>query len=128
MSGAGADYARMALACIRLVNGTAALVAPAGFARRLGIDPAAQPGSLYAFRLFGIRTIVIGAELLSSDQATRGRALRTGVLVHSVDATAALIAGATGRLPARAATTAVLVSTTNAFLAAVASSAAGEDS
>jgi hypothetical protein len=114
------DYARLALACIRFVNGAGALAAPAAFARRVGIDADAQPGSLYAFRLFGVRTIVLGAELLSSDRATRERALRIGIVLHGVDAATAAVAGATRQLPARAAATAFAVSTANALLAGLA--------
>jgi hypothetical protein len=112
-----ADYARLALAAIRLANGTAALLAPASFARRVGIEPEAQPGSLYAFRLFGVRTIVIGAELLSSERARTQRALRAGVAIHAVDAASAALAGLTRQLPPRGAAAAFGLSTLNALLA-----------
>src|SRR3712207_7487934 len=46
---------RIALAGIRLFNGTAALLAPAWLTRRLGVDPDTNPAVIYVFRLFGIR-------------------------------------------------------------------------
>ena len=55
------ELAWQALALIRLVNGGLALVAPRWLARRLGVDPTAQPAMLYALRMFGIRTVLIGA-------------------------------------------------------------------
>ena len=61
--------ARILLASIRLFNGTIALLAPAALARRLGANPDANPAVLYALRLFGIRTVVIGAELLLGEDA-----------------------------------------------------------
>ena len=53
--------ARVLLARIRLFNGAAALFVPAVVVRRLGTEPEASPTALYAFRLFGVRTILIAA-------------------------------------------------------------------
>src|SRR5215210_2332653 len=93
------DYARIALATIRLFNGIGALFAPTRLARLLGVDPAANPAAIYVLRLFGIRTIVIGAELLLRDDAVRDRSLRIGVAIHASDAAAAVLAGLRGQLP-----------------------------
>jgi hypothetical protein len=112
--------ARYALAGIRLVNGTAALVAPALLLRRLGVDPQANPAAFYALRMFGIRTVVLGAELLLLDGDELDRSLRTGVLIHASDVLAAATAGATHRLPARSAMVATLISTVNVGLAVAA--------
>lgn len=109
--------ARYALAGIRLVNGTAGLLAPALLLRRLGVDPEANPAAFYALRMFGIRTVVLGAELLVLDGDDLDRSLRTGVLIHASDVAAAATAGATHRLPARSATVATLISTVNVGLA-----------
>jgi hypothetical protein len=114
------DYARMALAAIRLVNGTLALVAPGWLLRRLQVDPATNRAALYVFRMFGIRTLLVGAALLSSDPDARARAVREGVFIHASDTTAALIAGARGQLPARAATQVVVLSGINTLLAVIA--------
>lgn len=114
------DYARITLAGIRLLNGVAALFVPATLARRLGVDPEANPAALYALRLFGVRTVLIGAQLLLRDSGVRAHSLRVAPAVHALDATAALIAGERGQLPQRAATTAAIISTVNTVLAIVA--------
>jgi hypothetical protein len=112
--------ARLALAAIRLTVGTTALFAPKTFARRLEIDPDAQPAVLYIARMFGIRTIFIGADILVPDGALRNQALRAGVMIHMSDATAAAIAGLRRQLPPRAAMMAMLLSILNATLALIA--------
>jgi hypothetical protein len=114
------DYARITLAGIRLFNGVAALFVPATLARQLGVDPDANPAALYALRLFGVRTVLIGAQLLLRDPGLRAHSLRVAPAIHALDATAALIAGERGQLPRRAATTAAIISTFNTVLAIVA--------
>jgi hypothetical protein len=114
------DYARVTLAGIRLFNGVAALFVPGTLARRLGVDPEANPAALYALRLFGVRTVLIGAQLLLRDSGLRAHSLRVAPVIHALDATAALIAGDRGQLPRRAATTAALISTINTVLALIA--------
>jgi len=120
-------YARVALAGIRLFNGVAALFVPATLARRLGVDPDANPAALYALRLFGVRTVLIGAQLLLRDSGVRAHSLRIAPVIHALDATAALIAGERGQLPRRAATTAALISTVNTVLAVIAQTRDTED-
>jgi hypothetical protein len=114
------NYARITLAGIRLFNGVAALFAPATLARQLGVDPAANPAALYALRLFGVRTVLIGAQLLLRDGGVRAHSLRVAPAIHALDASAALIAGERGHLPRRAATTAAIISSVNTVLAMVA--------
>ena len=114
------DYARITLAGIRLFNGVAALFVPATLARQLGVEPAANPAALYALRLFGVRTVLIGAQLLLRDDEVRAHSLRVAPAIHALDASAALIAGERGQLPQRAATTAAIISTVNTVLAIVA--------
>ena len=114
------NYARVTLAGIRLFNGVAALFVPATLARRLGVDPDSNPAALYALRLFGVRTVLIGAQLLLRDGGVRAHSLRVAPAVHALDATAALIAGERGQLPRRAATTAAIISTVNTVLAIIA--------
>jgi hypothetical protein len=114
------DYARTTLAGIRLFNGIAALFVPATLARQLGVDPAANPAALYALRLFGVRTVLIGAQLLLRDGGVRAHSLRVAPAIHALDASAALIAGGRGQLPQRAATTAAVISSVNTLLAIVA--------
>src|SRR5919112_1862853 len=114
------EYARVTLSAIRLSNGTAALFAPAPLLRRLGVDPEANPAALYALRMFGVRTVLIGAQLLLRNGGLRTHSLRVAPVIHVLDAAAAMIAGAQGQLPRRAATTAALISTVNTVLAVVA--------
>ncbi len=114
------NYARVTLAGIRLFNGVAALFVPAALARRLGVEPESNPAALYALRLFGVRTVLIGAQLLLRDGGVRAHSLRVAPAVHALDATAALIAGERGQLPRRAATTAAIISTVNTVLAIIA--------
>jgi hypothetical protein len=114
------DYARITLAGIRLFNGVAALFVPATLARQLGVDSAANPTALYALRLFGVRTVLIGAQLLLRDGRMRAHSLRVASAIHALDASAALVAGERGQLPWRAATMAAIISTVNTVLAIVA--------
>src|SRR3712207_5891925 len=114
------EYARITLSAIRLFNGIAALFAPAALLRRLGVDPEANRAALYALRMFGVRTVLIGAQLLLRNGGLRAHSLRVAPVIHVLDAAAAMIAGAQGQLPRRAATTAALISTINTLLAVVA--------
>jgi len=114
------DYSRVALAVIRLVNGTAALFIPRLLARQLGVDPDANPAVIYSLRLFGIRTIIIGAELLMPDGQVRRHAVRLAPLVHGSDAMTAWLTVLEHQLPARSAKTAAVISTTNTILALLA--------
>ena len=122
------DYSRIALASIRLFNGIAALFVPATLARRLAVDPETNRAALYVLRLFGVRTILIGAQLLLRNEGLRAHSLRVAPVIHAVDAAAALIAGERGQLPRRAATTAALISTVNTGLAVVAQKRGAEKS
>lgn len=114
------DYARIALAGIRIVNGGLALFAPGFLAARLGREAASNPGSAYAFRMFGIRTILIGADLLSSDLPTRRHAVRSALLVHGSDTLSAATAGLTRQLPRRAAVVTTAISSLNVVLSVLA--------
>ncbi len=114
------NAARIVLAGVRLVNGTVALVAPATFARKLGVDPETNGPAIYVLRMFGVRTILIGSELLSRNPQIRAHALRLAVQVHLTDALAAVAAGATRQLPAKGAKLALLTSSVNTALALVA--------
>ena len=121
------DFARTTFTAIRLFNGVAALFVPTTLARRLGVDPEANPAALYALRLFGVRTVFIGAQLLLRDSGVHAHSLRVAPVIHALDATAALIAGERGQLPRRAATTAALISTVITVLAVIAQNRDAED-
>jgi len=121
MAGRTHDLARILLAGIRLFNGTAALVAPEELARRLGVDPGQNPGVLYFIRLFGIRTVLIGAELLVRRGERLDEAVKLGILVHASDTLAAAMAAASRRLPPGAGKMVTIISAVNTALAIYAS-------
>lgn len=118
MAGVG-DGARVALAGIRIFNGAAALFAPQLLARRLGVEESAEPMG-YPFRMFGIRTILIGADLLARDEAVRRHATRAAVVVHASDTASAIATGIKGGLPRRSAAGATAISALNLGLALLA--------
>ena len=111
--------ARVALAGIRILNGAAGLFAPGMLARRLDVEQAAGPMA-YPFRMFGIRTVLIGSDLLARDPAVRRHAVRAAIVVHASDTVCAYVAGATGALPRKAARTATAISALNVVLALLA--------
>jgi len=94
------EFAWKALAGIMLVNGTLGVFAPRFLIRQLGIKPEIEPGMIYVFRMFGIRTIFIAVDMFRFP-SRRGRTLREGILVHGTDTAAALAGAALGQLPWR---------------------------
>jgi hypothetical protein len=114
-----AEYARVLLGCIRLLNGGLALLVPGFLARQIGVDPDANPGILYVFRMFGIRTVLIGAELLQPASEQRTEAVRRAVLIHASDTLAAFLATLNGNFP-RARRAIVAISGLNTVLALLA--------
>lgn len=115
-----ADSARVALAGIRIVNGAGGLLDVETASELPWHEEAAGPMG-YPFRMFGIRTILIGLDLLSDDRAVRRHALRAAVVVHVTDTVSAIVTGVTGGLPRRPAVTTTAISATNAVLALLAS-------
>jgi len=113
----GRDHARIALATIRLVNGTIALLAPEMMLRRLGADPAVNGVAVYPLRMFGIRTVLLGAELLTDGRMQQKG--QVGILIHATDAASAITAGLRRQLPARVAILAAGISLTNTALAVI---------
>ena len=123
------DHARIALATIRLVNGALALLAPELMLRRLEAGQEANPGAgpdpgrvaVYPLRMFGIRTVVLGIQLLAGGSVRQSGSLRqqgkVGVVIHAADAASAIIAGLRRQLPARVAVVAAGISVTNTALA-----------
>jgi Animal haem peroxidase len=91
--------ARWLLAAVRLTNGALALFLPRLLARRLGVNPDANPAILYVLRMFGIRTLFLGADLLRPGGERRVEALRQAVVIHASDTLAAALAALSGRLP-----------------------------
>src|SRR5437867_11280081 len=91
------DYARILLAAVRLFNGAMALFGPRFLIRRLGLDDQTNLGMVYPFRMFGIRTLIIGGELLLPDGEIRRHAQRMAVLIHCAHALTALAARPQGQ-------------------------------
>jgi hypothetical protein len=114
------DLARVALAVIRSINGLLALFAPKFMLRKLEVDPDQNGAAIYALRMFGVRTVFLGAELFLKEGQERERALQTGVVIHASDTISAAIVWARGYLPRRAAAVATLISCVNTALALVA--------
>ena len=113
------DYARILLACIRLLNGGLALLAPGFLARQIGVDPDANPGIVYVFRMFGIRTVLVGAELLQPRGPRRDEALQRAVLIHASDTLAAVLASTSSQFP-KSGRGIVAISALNTLLAIIA--------
>lgn len=110
-----------ALAGIRLFNGAAGLLSPDLLIRRLDPDrEPSSPAAVYAFRLFGIRTILLGLDLLTNRDERLREDLRDGVLIHASDTATAATLGLSGRLPPRTAALTTLISAANTVLAATA--------
>jgi len=114
------DYARILLATVRLVNGLAALLVPGFLAHQVGIDADANPGVLYVFRMFGIRTVLLGVELVVQTGDRRAEALRRAILIHASDTLAAFLATLSGNFPKRGRLI-VYISAVNTALAVIAS-------
>jgi hypothetical protein len=112
-----AHLASRLLAGVRIINGIAGLLAPRFLLRRLGDDgPGPQPG-VYPFRMFGVRTVAIGLELLLLTGPERARASRVAVAIHATDTLSALTAGLRKDVPRTAALVTTLISAGNTVLA-----------
>ena len=110
--------ARYALAAVRLVNGGVGLVAPHLFIGRFDPDRPASPAATYAFRLFGVRTILIGLDLLRPARAQR--AAREGVLIHASDTVTAASLAISGAVPRNTGIVTTAISAGNVVLAVLA--------
>jgi hypothetical protein len=109
--------ARILLAAVRLTMGSAGLLAPGLVIRRLDIDPDRQPGMRYPLRMFGIRTVLIAADLLQPIGPTRWHAELMAPVIHGTDTVSAALAWRRGDLPSRAGGLATAISAVNLALA-----------
>jgi hypothetical protein len=112
--------ARYALAGIRIINGSLALIAPSVIIRRFGESPADDNAAIYGLRMFGIRTVVIGADLLGLEDAPLRRALGQAVIIHASDTVTAASLGLSGRVRRPWAIALTLISAANTGLAVTA--------
>ena len=110
--------ARSALAVVRLVNGGVGLFAPHLVIGRFDPDRTPRPAATYAFRLFGVRTILIGLDLLNPARAQR--AAREGVLIHASDTVTAASLAISGAVPRRTGLVTTAISAGNVVLAVLA--------
>jgi len=112
--------ARYALGAVRLLNGAGTLFATRAFSKRAGVDPETSPAAIYALRLFGVRTIYIGLELLVARDDHLRDAVAVAPAIHVSDTISAALAGKAGHLPKGAAKTAVAISAVNILLSLLA--------
>jgi hypothetical protein len=97
--------------------GTLGLLAPATLIKRMEPDGGPSPAAVYAFRLFGIRTILLGLDLLIRPDDEVQRELRQGVVIHASDVVTVVALGVQHKIPHRTAVLTTLISGTNVALA-----------
>jgi len=112
--------ARQTLAVVRIVNGGLALFAPTFLLHRLGTDTDQDASGIYPFRMFGIRTVLIGADLLLLTGEDQRRATRHAVLIHASDTVSSATCLMNGYLPKRAGVMTTAISAGNTVLALLA--------
>jgi hypothetical protein len=113
----GAAITKQVLAGIRLVNGGLALAAPNVVGGRLGVSTTTSPGLGYAFRLFGVRTVLIGIQLWRTPPTAGNPVIHETILIHGADTAAALVVYKMGELPRKGAMLAIGISAVNTGLA-----------
>jgi hypothetical protein len=92
------DRARVTLGMIRLINGLLCLLVPGIVIRRISVSPESNPAAVYAFRMFGIRTVLIGLDLLRPRSRDRDHAVGLAPIVHGSDLLTAGLLAASGQL------------------------------
>jgi hypothetical protein len=113
--------ARYALGGVRIIAGTTGLLAPAMIISRFGDgNPAANPAAIYGLRLFGIRTVFIGVDLIRLHGRDLDRALRAAPIIHASDTATVLALQRNKQLSPERARPLVLISGLNTVLAVTA--------
>lgn len=113
--------ARYALGGIRLVNGALALVAPAVIQERLGDAVVhSNAAAIYGLRLFGVRTVVLGADLIRLRGEALRHAIRSAPLIHAADTATVLLLLRNEQLSPELARPLAVISGLNTVLAATA--------
>jgi hypothetical protein len=116
-----ARAARRSLGVIRVVNGALGLFVPRLLIGRIDAGTPPSPAAIYAFRLFGVRTLVIGRDLLRPPGHVLSRSVADAPLIHASDTATAALLTLRGQVSARAGRTLVAISGLNTVLAVVAS-------
>ncbi len=106
-----------ALSLVRIFNGAVGLFLPQKMARQLGSPMAEDKTFVYPARMFGIRTLVLGADLLLVTGPRRNVVLKQAMLIHAVDTLAAFYAGRQGEISPKAAKLTTTISAVNTALA-----------
>lgn len=114
------DKARVALAVIRLLNGVLALIVPKVLIGRISPRHPPDPAAVYAFRLFGIRTILIGRDLLRESGAERDKAVAEAPIIHGSDTATATLLTVTKAVSPRMGVPLILISGLNTALSVIA--------
>jgi uncharacterized protein YjeT (DUF2065 family) len=112
--------ARYALAAIRIVNGLLAFVAPSLIIKRFGENPAKDAAAIYGLRLFGVRTVLIGADLITQRGEPLEHSIKQAVLIHASDTLTAATLGTSKRIRPQMAVPLTLISALNTALAVAA--------
>jgi hypothetical protein len=113
--------ARYALGGVRIIAGTTGLLAPAMIISRFGDgNPAANPAAIYGLRLFGIRTVFIGLDLIRLHGRDLDRALRVAPIIHASDTATVLALQRNKQLSPERARPLLLISGLNTVLAVTA--------
>ena len=120
MADRAASLSRNTLGLIRIVNGALGLFAPRVLIGRIDDRQPASPAAVYAFRLFGVRTILIGRDLLALRGDALDRAVAAAPLIHASDTVTAAVLTATGQVDRRRGALLTGISALNTALAVLA--------
>jgi hypothetical protein len=116
-----AKTARYALGAVRLLAGSSGLLVPTTIIHRFGDDnPAGNPAAIYGLRLFGIRTVLIGADMFLLRGRELDRAVRRAPLIHASDTATVVALRRNKQLSPEVARPFLLISGTNTVLAVIA--------
>ena len=117
MSHGVSSVARTSLGLIRILNGALGLFAPHVLIGRIDSRQPPSPAAIYAFRLFGVRTILIGRDLLVLRGEALDRALEAAPLIHASDTVSAALITVTGQVDRRRGGMLIGISALNTVLA-----------
>ena len=117
------DTARKTLGAIRIGYGAAGLVAPELLLHGLGVPTTTSQPATYPFRMFGIRTVLIGADLWLLRGPELRRATKMAVVIHGCDTLSAAVTTIRGDLPRAKGIVATAISAGNTLLAIAAARA-----
>ncbi|MCU1667636.1 MAG: hypothetical protein JWP40_563 [Blastococcus sp.] len=116
--GTAGTAARYTLGSIRVLNGALGLIAPTVIIRRFGDQhPESNAAAIYGLRLFGARTIVLGADLFLLRNRELDGALRSAILIHGSDTATVLALRRNKQLSPERARPLALISGLNTVLA-----------